>query len=126
MEEKTLKKKRIIIICCAMILTIAVIGIIYYMNAPILEMNRTVSNGGQVANGCGITIDSGKEVLVKYDSTVKDGDITIRLTDENWNTIKEFQADVYGEEKIYLESGKYNFRVESEYFKGTYHVKVYD
>lgn len=108
-----------------MILALAVIGIIYYMNMPIVTMYRNVS-GEKVASGCGLTIDTADEILVKYDSNVKDGNITIRLTDENWNTIKEFESDVNGEEKISLDSGKYYFRVESEYFKGTYQVKVYD
>lgn len=108
------------------ILIIVMVGGIYYQNAPIVSMSRNVTSEEPVANGCGFTIDTTKEIVVKYASNVDKGNMTIRLTDENWNTIKEFQSNVEGRENLKLEKGKYYMRIESDNFTGSYRLKVYD
>lgn len=109
-----------------MILAIVIAAGIINMNMPIVSMSRSVSNGEQVANGGGFTIDTAKKVLIRYNSHIKNGNLSIRLTDKDWNTIKEFQSDAEGKENIYLEKGEYYIRVESDYFNGSYLVKAYD
>ncbi|MFA9379261.1 MAG: hypothetical protein ACERKZ_21320 [Lachnotalea sp.] len=120
------KKRRVVILCITILLLTILTYNVYIIKTTLVTMSRSVSNGEQVANGSGFTIDKAKEVVVKYKSSIEDGDLTIRLTDENWNTIQQFQTNKEGKENLYLEKGGYFIRVESEYFKGSYHLKVQD
>ena len=121
-----MKNKRVIIISFAILVFVCMVGITYYKNMPIVSINNNVLHGEMVANGVGFSVDSSKDLSINYRSTVKDGNLIIRLTDENWNTIKEFEAGTSSQEKISLEKGNYYMRVESDYFKGKYKVQVYN
>lgn len=121
-----MKKKGILCICSGVLLIALAAGSIYYRNMPVVSINMNVKNGEEVANSCGFSVQTGEEVAVSYSSKVEEGDLVIRLTDENRNTIKEFQSGEQGKEPVYLEKGNYYMRVESDYFKGSYHVKVLD
>ncbi len=118
-------KNRVLVICSILLLLLIAV-FVYSKNMPIITMSRSVIDGEPVANGNGLPINRAKDVTVSYSSKIKDGNLTIRLTDEDWNTIKEFKSGETGKEVVHLEKGNYYVRVESEFFKGNYSVKVYD
>lgn len=111
---------------CSIILLLLIAVFVYITNMPIITMSRNVIDGEPVANGNGFPINKTKDITISYSSNIKDGDLSIRLTDEDWNTIKEFKSGETDKEIVHLEKGNYYVRVESEFFKGNYSVKVYD
>lgn len=121
-------KKKVVIIGVVSVVIVA--SILLYINSRTLIQMRWRGHGVAIGNGeakrseASMVLDEETEITFIYRSEVHVGVADIILKDENDTVIRKVSAGEKGKEKIVLKQGKYSVRVESDYFKGTYHIRV--
>jgi hypothetical protein len=71
-----------------------------------------------------INAEPGEIIIIKYSSEVKEGELTITITNKKGESIEEIPVDEEGIVEIPIEDeGKYRIRIEGKDTKGSFDLK---
>ncbi len=122
--------KKIIILCISIVLLLIIAKEFTYIYSGFgseVQINSSIfpNNETSLARGCSFILDKEEEITLEYDINTKVGMLEICLNNSDGDSeIIKITPNGKGEEKIKLQQGKYVLRVDSEYFKGTFHVFI--
>ena len=119
-------KGKKLIITMGIICLILISGVLFFNKRYLMvSLNNHVGSKETKRSEVTFIMKKDDELKVKYNSTVKEGDLKIQLVSPKGNIVEDFDTNVNLSKQISLnEEGEYSLSVDYNNFVGSYNIDV--